>query len=353
MNHQPMRRSGMLNREPKYTLKIAQLAIEQIAKLKLPADPNSFAVWYVYCSAQVPELNRDVNALVAAKSTPTIEELDQIFEQYLSPMGALACVSKIGGEIAREAEQIADRLETSVEDTATFHRRLEDACHELDPSANRDALRAVLIAMMRAAEDMDLRSKTLETALRSSKQTIENLQDEIQAIRQDSLRDSLTSLANRKHFDLKLRQAVATAGTSKVDPLSVLMIDIDHFKQFNDSYGHHIGDEVLRLVGNFLLGSVKGKDFPARYGGEEFAVLLPNTDLDRARLLAENIRAGIALKVLRKQSTGEQIGRITISIGVAELQPGEAPASLIERADEALYSAKRSGRNLVHSGTAP
>jgi diguanylate cyclase len=200
---------------------------------------------------------------------------------------------------------------------------------------------------------MDLRSKTLETALRSSKQTIENLQDEIQAIRQDSLRDSLTSLANRKHFDLKLRQAVATAGTSKVDPLSVLMIDIDHFKQFNDSYGHHIGDEVLRLVGNFLLGSVKGKDFPARYGGEEFAVLLPNTDLDRARLLAENIRAGIALKVLRKQSTGEQIGRITISIGVAELQPGEAPASLIERADEALYSAKRSGRNLVHSGTAP
>jgi diguanylate cyclase len=343
----------MFNREPKYTLKIAHLALEQIARLKLAADPNSFAVWYVYCSAQVPELNRDVNALIAAKSTLTIEELDHFFEQYLSPMGALACVSKIGGEIAYEAGQLADRIETSADDAAAFQRHLEDACHKLDPSADREALRAVLTAMMQATKEVDLRSKALEMALRSSKQTIENLQGEVQAIRQDSLRDSLTSLANRKHFELKLEQAIAAAENSKAHTLSLLMIDIDHFKQFNDSYGHHVGDEVLRLVGHFLLGSLKGNDFPARYGGEEFAVLLPNTDLNQARLLADNIRAGVAQKVLRKQSTGEHLGHITVSIGVAERQPGEAPASLIERSDEALYGAKRSGRNLVHSATAP
>jgi diguanylate cyclase len=130
-------------------------------------------------------------------------------------------------------------------------------------------------------------------------------------------------------------------------PFSVLLIDIDHFKQFNDTHGHQIGDDVLRLMARTLKETVKGRDVAARYGGEEFAVLLPDTDLDRARLVAENIRAAIAGKELRKRSTRENLGRITVSVGVAEYKPDDDLEALIGRSDRSLYAAKNNGRNLV------
>ena len=130
-------------------------------------------------------------------------------------------------------------------------------------------------------------------------------------------------------------------------PLSLLMLDIDHFKSFNDSYGHLTGDQVLRLVGMSLRQTIKGQDITARYGGEEFAVVLPKTALRQALTVADHIRRAIMAKELRKKSTCEILGRVTISVGVSMLKPGDDTDSLIERADACLYAAKRNGRNRV------
>ena len=127
------------------------------------------------------------------------------------------------------------------------------------------------------------------------------------------------------------------------------MCDIDHFKLFNDTWGHQTGDQVLRLVGHCLSENVKGRDTAARYGGEEFVVILRQTGLDSAVSLANQIRANVESKKLVKRSTGDILGTITISIGVAQLHPGESPSSLIERADTCLYAAKNAGRNRVMS----
>ena len=131
------------------------------------------------------------------------------------------------------------------------------------------------------------------------------------------------------------------------------MTDVDHFKHFNDSYGHLTGDQVLRLVAMSVKQNVKGQDIAARYGGEEFAVVLPNTVLRSAITVAEHIRRAVMTKELMKRSTGENLGRITVSIGVAALRPGETPQALIERADGCLYAAKRAGRNRVISEADP
>ena len=131
------------------------------------------------------------------------------------------------------------------------------------------------------------------------------------------------------------------------EPLSLLMFDIDHFKSFNDSYGHLTGDQVLRLVGMSLKQTIKGQDITARYGGEEFAVVLPNTALRQALTVADHIRRAVMAKELKKKSTGEILGRVTISVGVSMLKPGDDTDSLIERADACLYAAKRNGRNRV------
>jgi diguanylate cyclase len=131
------------------------------------------------------------------------------------------------------------------------------------------------------------------------------------------------------------------------------MTDIDHFKTFNDNFGHLTGDQVLRLVGMSVKHNVKGKDTAARYGGEEFAIILPSTVLRAAITVAEHIRSAVMTKELMKRSTGEHLGRITISIGVATLREGDSAQSLVERADSCLYAAKRNGRNRVMCETDP
>src|SRR5262249_5059635 len=129
--------------------------------------------------------------------------------------------------------------------------------------------------------------------------------------------------------------------------------DIDHFKKFNDTYGHLTGDQVLRLVAQAVKQNVKGQDIAARYGGEEFAVILPQTPLRQALTVADHIRRAVVAKELIKRSTGENLGRVTISVGVATLHKSETTQALLERADACLYAAKRSGRNLVVCETDP
>jgi diguanylate cyclase len=133
------------------------------------------------------------------------------------------------------------------------------------------------------------------------------------------------------------------------ETLSILLIDIDHFKRFNDNFGHAIGDQVLRLVANALRERVREIDLPARYGGEELIAVLPGADLAACKAVAERIRRSISERQITRRSTGEIIPGITVSIGVGQFQFGEAMADLIDRCDRALYLAKKKGRNRVVS----
>ena len=141
---------------------------------------------------------------------------------------------------------------------------------------------------------------------------------------------------------------MADAGKGN-SPLCLMLLDIDHFKNFNDTYGHQTGDQVLRLVAMTLKSNIKGKDLAARYGGEEFVAILPETDLEGAIIVADNIRKAIQAKELLKRSTNEKLGRITASFGVAVFRPADTASTLIERADRCLYAAKHAGRNRVVS----
>jgi len=133
------------------------------------------------------------------------------------------------------------------------------------------------------------------------------------------------------------------------EPFSVIILDIDHFKKFNDTFGHKIGDEVLKMVGSALKKGVKGSDIAIRYGGEEFVILLPETICDNACILADKLRIRLAVRPLRDALTGKEITKITASFGVAEIKPNDNPESIMERADRALYAAKEAGRNRTMS----
>ena len=191
-----------------------------------------------------------------------------------------------------------------------------------------------------------MRAKSLEGELQASSQQVNELRTKLADVRKESMTDPLTGIANRKAFD----EAVAAASDRVArdgEEVTLLLCDIDHFKLFNDTWGHQTGDQVLRLVASCLAENTKGRDTAARYGGEEFAVLLRGTGLEAATRLANQIRAMVETKKLVKKSTGDVLGAITISIGVAQFAPGETGEAVVRRADACLYGAKHNGRNLV------
>jgi diguanylate cyclase len=199
---------------------------------------------------------------------------------------------------------------------------------------------------------MEGRTKTLEKELQQSSTQVGELRSQLDTVRRESLTDPLTGIANRKAFDAELTTAMAEARLHG-ESLSLFMCDIDRFKTFNDTWGHQTGDHVLKLVAGCISENTKGRDTAARYGGEEFAVIVRKAHAGDAVRLAEQIRANVQSKKLIKKSTGDILGSVTISIGVAELTGGESAAALIQRADMCLYRAKHAGRNCVISEKDP
>jgi diguanylate cyclase len=230
--------------------------------------------------------------------------------------------------------------------SASYDASLCGATEKLSTAETRDQVKTIVESLVKSTREMHDTNKALEGRLMLSMAEISNLQQSLEAIRAESLTDPLTGLGNRKYFDRSIETAVQNALATN-EPLSLLMFDIDHFKSFNDSYGHLTGDQVLRLVGMSLKQTIKGQDITARYGGEEFAVVLPNTALRQALTVADHIRRAVMSKELKKKSTGEILGRVTISVGVSMLKAGDDTDALIERADACLYAAKRAGRNRV------
>lgn len=332
--------------EHERTLAFAEIALGQIKALRQAASPRNYEVWYSYATGYNPALNQMINEILNRNETLSDADIEHIYENYLSPARLTERIDKVGSRVRDEIEQVMAMIDTAVGSATSYSESLADATQQLGRAKDSQALRAIIGTLLQTTKEMEKTNQALEARLSESKQEINALQENLEAVRTESLTDPLTGLANRKYFDQTVVQAVAEAA-KRNEQLSLMMTDIDHFKTFNDTFGHLTGDQVLRLVASSVKQNVKGQDFAARYGGEEFGVVLPNTVLRSAITVADQIRRAVMTKNLMKRSTGEHLGRITISIGVASLRRGDTAQSLIERADACLYAAKRNGRNRV------
>jgi len=338
--------------EHERTMAFANIALSQIKALRQEATPRNFEVWYAYATGYHPSLNQKINDILAARGNLTDTELEDIYNTFLSPTRLSDRIDNVGSQVMGEIEQVMAMIDAAAGTANHYTESLAGMTEKLADSKDREGLRAIVEGLVQTAKEMEVSNQKLEDRLNASKQEINELQVNLEAVRAESLTDPLTQLANRKFFDTTLEQAIAEAN-AKNEALSLMMTDIDHFKKFNDSFGHLTGDQVLRLVAMSVKQNVKGQDTAARYGGEEFAIILPNTVLRSAIVVADHIRRAVMTKELMKRSTGEHLGRVTISIGVATLHKSDTPQALIERADGCLYAAKRHGRNRVMCETDP
>jgi len=332
--------------EHERSMAFAEVALGQIRSLRQTAVPRNYEIWYVYATGFNAPLNKIINETLARNGKLTEADLEQIYETYLSHIKTTDRIDKVGARVIGEIDEVMTLLTDALGTSASYDASLNGASERLAAAKSREQVKAIVEMLAKSTREMRETNKALEDRLTLSKNEISNLQQSLEAIRTESLTDPLTGLGNRKYFDRMIDMAVQNA-LANGEPLSLMMFDIDHFKSFNDSYGHLTGDQVLRLVGMSLKQTIKGQDITARYGGEEFAVVLPNTALRQALTVADHIRRAVMAKELKKKSTGEILGRVTISVGVSMLKPGDDTDALIERADACLYAAKRNGRNRV------
>jgi len=331
---------------PETASKYALSALKRMKEEGIAANPRNFTIWCEYFAGKNDNLKKSVDALKAEHKAISETDYHDLYDRFISAGAASARDQKLSDQIEVVTERIIAAMSATGEGTEQFGEALQEFSGGIQKADNIDQIRGMVSDIIEETETMDERSRALQQQVQESASEISSLRQELRDSRRDALTDGLTGVANRKCFDQSLYQAIGYALESG-DSLSLVFADLDHFKAFNDTHGHQLGDQVLKLVGKTLHDLVKGKDTAARYGGEEFAIILPDTTSGGATAVAENIRKSVASKRIVKKGSDDSIGNITMSMGVTSYQTGESAAEFVERADQALYLAKKLGRNRV------
>jgi diguanylate cyclase len=322
-----------------------RLALQFMTRQDAPLHPVSYAVWYEYVAGINSRLKTEVDALTRDGARLSDDATYALYRKHVADVDEETS-RRISTNVQRIVAQVSESAEQAGDRASRFGSTLERLSESLEqPGAGASAPGSIK-DFLRDTRDMQQAIGDLRARLDESRREADRLKLEVSRAREEALVDALTGLANRKGFDMAIASCLGEAGPGKPGPC-LLMLDIDHFKRINDSYGHLFGDRVLASLGQLLKANVKGRDTAARYGGEEFAVLLPETPLAGALGLAEILRKAVAGGRVKRIDKPETIGNITVSIGLAEFRAGEPVAELIGRADQALYASKSGGRNRV------
>ncbi|HVJ53325.1 MAG TPA: diguanylate cyclase [Aliidongia sp.] len=326
--------------------KAGTTAFALMEQRQISPTPQNYMVWYSYCYGANPGLKRALDILLSNGQEFTPELSADLHERFFGSDKQSESVRQISQRLEGSVRRALNMLSKAGDDARHYNETLGESAASLANSGEVTRAADIIRTVMQDTQEMLQRSDHLERQLDKSTAEIGELRKQIEDVSREALTDALTGIGNRKLFDQRLKQMMTDAIEEGTE-LGLLMLDIDYFKKFNDTYGHQLGDEVLRLVSRALVDGIKGRDLAARYGGEEFAILLPGTRLVDAARVAELLRASISTKDLIKRDTKEKLGSVTMSIGVSAFRLGEAAHLFIGRADAALYLAKQSGRNRV------
>lgn len=329
-----------------------RLALPLMKKHGVPMTPDNYAVWYEHVAGANAELSEKLQAMLTDNLILTEAQNKGLYEQFFNIEKEHLQVVEMRQELARLLKEVISFVYSSVAHTDKTNSHLADLLtrinRDMSPQEVHDLVEQILEETRLVVSGGELLSERLNTAVAE----VQALKKELNQTKREAKTDTLTGLANRKAFDDLVSKVTNDADGSGLD-VCLLFCDLDIFKEVNDKHGHLVGDQVLKVVSNTLKDSVKGRDLVARYGGEEFSIILLNTSLQNAKILAENIRKEIASKRIQRKDTREALGQITMSFGVARYVPTEGVESFMQRADRALYMSKRKGRNCVSEAPPP
>ncbi|NEX19184.1 GGDEF domain-containing protein [Thiorhodococcus mannitoliphagus] len=318
-----------------------RMAVPLMIQRQIPPTPHNYALWYAHVQNAHPELSATLLEQFPGPGSydPDVSEslfFDFFIKTYLpnSPQAQNLLVSIL--------TQLARSVAQSAEGSKAYGESLKETIHVLEEPIDSERIRAALSQLLEDTVSMEGLNNAFRSELQAVSAEVAKLKKELEQSQYNARVDSLTKIANRRAFNDALQQALG----SDEEPASLLLLDLDRFKQCNDTYGHLMGDRILEIVGGVLAELQSDSVFVARYGGEEFAVIA-TSPLGPATELAERIRRKVAGIRIQRKGSKDFMGEVTVSIGVVQARGGESPDSLIERADAALYRAKDGGRDQV------
>ena len=308
--------------------------------------PLNYELWLHYLAEPEGGLAKEIGRLLAAGEPLTDNLSEELASQFLPRLRLNDEIRDAGDQLSRQLDSITQAIEVAQKSNESFGRTLAGAGRELEAAPEHEAFRRLVEHLASATNRVQRENAVLERRLAQSTQEVRRLREHLEQVRRDAMTDALTRLANRKAFDEALERACSDTEDTGV-ALTLAVLDIDHFKKFNDTWGHQTGDQVIRYVATIIGRAGASPRMASRYGGEEFAMLFPCEKGDTAMQALEAIRLEISSRMLKRRSTNDDLGAVTVSAGLAERLPGESASSLMERADAALYASKRAGRNRV------
>ncbi len=330
--------------QPLVTDDACAATLRDLAVHRLAPNARNYAVWYEYHEGKNFSLRHAIDQHILTGAPMGEAEVQALHERFLCD----AQQDKVLSENRLLAQSTLKEVVELLTRAATEHNQSGQVIAEAGRSLADDSTRlsAVVRALLEETDAMSRRGEILGRRLDSATRQISTLERRLSLARHEATVDPLTDLLNRRAFDAAVQRVTQQAMATK-EPLAMLMVDVDRFKSINDTWGHPVGDAVLRVVANKLRQSSRDTDTVARYGGEEFVVLLPKAPLAEAMMVADRVRMAVCGRNLTLRDTGKVIGTVTVSIGVALYRPSEPLADFLTRADDALIRAKQSGRNCV------
>ncbi|HXE24199.1 MAG TPA: GGDEF domain-containing protein [Roseiarcus sp.] len=249
-------------------------------------------------------------------------------------------------KVDRVLRHVSKVLQAHLTDSESFSSRLDGASERLSRQETVGPIKEIVLALIEDNRDMRDKLYSVRNQLEESRLQVVQLQSNLERAEEAGLRDVVTAIGNRRFFNACFIEEVEKARKGG-DNLCLALTDIDKFKQVNDRFGHLVGDRLLRLFAGILVKNVRGQDKVARFGGEEFALIFPGARLAEAATAVERIRGALESKQWTIEPSGERIGKVTASFGLARLRAEESATDLLQRADQRLYEAKAHGRNCV------
>ena len=322
-----------------------RLTLKFLGQYKLPTDPVNYTVWYEYVSKLNTPLVCAVEDTFSCSQPITPELTGTWFQEHVIYRGQ-ALIQSIKSDLIKILKEVFGDLSTAGDNMSSFGKNLARYSERIEQAEDNETLQESLKGLLLEVKSVEQSSATLELRLKSADEEVKLLQLRLKEAEQHATTDALTNLWNRRSLEEKLSHYVIHSEKTGSD-LSLVILDIDHFKRINDTYGHLTGDDLLRIIAKTLKDYVKGKDVVCRYGGEEFVILLPDTPLQGAVTVAEKIRYHFSQMAWKQKSTGVSMGKVTLSAGVSAFRPGETMETFMQRADVALYNSKKMGRNRV------
>ncbi|HEY2660946.1 MAG TPA: diguanylate cyclase [Caulobacteraceae bacterium] len=306
----------------------------------------NYELWLHFVANPDGALAQEIQRLLSSGEVITENVSEQLAAAFLPKARLNDQIRDAGDQLNKELTAVAQAIKQAQRSSEQYGHTLAGAGRTLEEDAAPETLKRLIETLTGATKRVQRENKSLAKRLDESTAEVGRLREHLEQVRRDATTDALTNLANRKAFDDELMRACAEA-TEKSEPLALAVIDIDHFKRFNDTWGHQTGDQVIRYVSSVIGRMAPPPRFAARYGGEEFAMIFPSERAADVLATLEEIREEVSSRALKRRSTNEDLGAITVSAGVAELKFGEKIETLIDRADQALYASKRTGRNRV------